>query len=111
MARLFSYGTLADPQVQLEIFGRELVTRKDMLSGYRIDVIEMSDPDFIARVGNAPQRTLTSTGNRDDQVVGVVVELSDDELAQADRYEPRNYLRQQVKLESGCTAWIYRATS
>jgi hypothetical protein len=40
----------------------------------------------------------------------MVFEVSTDELLVADKYEPANYKRVKVELDSGKKAWIYIAT-
>jgi Gamma-glutamyl cyclotransferase, AIG2-like len=45
----------------------------------------------------------------DDFVEGTALELTTDELLTADKYEPENYQRIKIALESGKKAWIYAA--
>ena len=47
------------------------------------------------------------TGRTDSRVSGTVFEISDDELASADRYEPAGYKRVSATLASGRQAWVY----
>ena len=42
-------------------------------------------------------------------VKGTVLELTSEELVQADEYEVKEYSRIQAKLKSGGSAWIYAA--
>ncbi|MFF7990579.1 hypothetical protein ACFZDG_12425 [Kitasatospora xanthocidica] len=49
--RLLSYGTLQLDQVQLSSLGRLLEGRPDALPGFRLTMIEISDPDVIAAGG------------------------------------------------------------
>jgi len=51
MPRLFSYGTLQDPKVQHETFGRLLVGEPDGLSGWHETQIEITDPEVLRRSG------------------------------------------------------------
>ena len=44
MPLLFSYGTLRDEKVQLALFGRTLVGRKDQLLGFEQALIRVQDP-------------------------------------------------------------------
>ena len=40
---------------------------------------------------------------------GTVFEVSEEELARSDRYEPAGYERVATTLESGREAWVYAA--
>jgi hypothetical protein len=51
MPYLFSYGTLQKEKVQLETFGRILQGEKDALSGYKIDMLEITDPEVLRTSG------------------------------------------------------------
>jgi gamma-glutamylcyclotransferase (GGCT)/AIG2-like uncharacterized protein YtfP len=105
---VFSYGTLQQEQVQLQLFGRTLNGLYDVLHGYRIISIEITDEKFIATGAEKMQRTLIET-NASDSIEGMALELTEEELKKADRYEPSNYFRKSVILESGKKAWIYVA--
>jgi len=92
---LFSYGTLRDRDVQLANFGRELAGRPDVLPGY------------ILRMG-AEYANAIPTGNPEDAVPGVVLKLTEKEMAAADAYEEdADYRRIMVTLRSGIEAWVY----
>lgn len=105
--RLFAYGTLQLEKVQLDTFGRRLEGKPDALVGYRVTLIEVRDQEFIARAGSAHQRSLQYTGLASDIVEGMVLGLTEQELEQADAYEPVEYRRELVQLRSGTEAWIY----
>lgn len=109
MEYLFTYGTLQLEDVQLATFGRKLSGRPDALTGYRLVMITIQDEDFVAKSGTANHRNLQFTGNASDRVDGIVFEVSADELAQSDAYEPEGYARVLVQLESGSSAWLYVA--
>jgi gamma-glutamylcyclotransferase (GGCT)/AIG2-like uncharacterized protein YtfP len=106
---LFSYGTLQKEKTQLELFGRSMRGHKDILTGYKITTIEITDPSFLSKGEDKYQRTLTASGNIHDAIEGTVLELTPEELSLADRYEPENYKRSRVTLQSGKQAWIYLA--
>ena len=103
---LFSYGTLQLDDVQLATFGRRLVGDPDALIGYRVTIIEVRDEEFVAKAG-AQQRNLEYTGDSSDVVQGTVLTLTQQELEQADAYEPAEYKRKLVQLRSGASAWVY----
>src|SRR5581483_2038860 len=106
MPLLFSYGTLRDPSVQQAVFGRRVSGTPDQLLGFSQKTIEVSDPVFAS--ANGAQHVMVQfTGNDDDRTSGLVLELTDAELAAADRYEPADYLRIAVRFASGREGWVY----
>lgn len=111
MPRLFSYGTLQQEGVQLANFGRKLSGSKDVLQGYVVGEIEITDERVLRESGQAMHPILRFTGNQSDEVEGTVFEITDAELAQADDYEVDDYIRVSAKLKSGTDAWIYAANS
>ena len=102
MQKLFSYGTLQQENVQLATFGRKLTGSPDVLVGYRLGEIAISDPS-----GKTHHPMLIRTENPADEVPGVIFEITDEELAQADRYEVKEYARVMATFRSGAQAWIY----
>jgi len=104
--RLFSYGTLQTKPVQLSIFGRELEGKPDALVGYRLQSVQVQDPNFLAH-SDATQRNIQYTGNTSDVIEGSVLTLTQKEIQQSDAYEPVEYKRVQVRLRSGLDAWVY----
>lgn len=106
---LFSYGTLQKNNVQLELFGRLLTGTKDSLQGYKLASIEIKDESFLAKGEDKFQRTLIPSKDDSDIIEGTVLEISEAELLLADKYEPDNYKRIEIELQSGTKAWIYIA--
>jgi len=104
---LFSYGTLQKENVQLDLFGRILKGSKDVLTGYETTVIEITDETFLAKGDGKNQRIAIATNNKADFIEGTVFEVTKEELLHADKYEPPNYKRIEIELESGKKAWIY----
>ncbi|HKG48510.1 MAG TPA: gamma-glutamylcyclotransferase family protein [Pyrinomonadaceae bacterium] len=104
---LFSYGTLQTKSAQLSIFGRRLTGAPDALAGYRVQMIRIEDQDFVAKSGAEYHRNLEFTGSTSDVVEGTVLSVTQQELEQADAYEPEAYDRVQVTLRSGTEAWVY----
>ena len=112
MPLLFSYGTLQREDVQLAQLGRTLSGRADALLGYEIVASVVRDPDFVAESGQAVHASLRYTGREDSRVPGMALEVTEAELAAADRYEARaDYRRMGVILASGVAAWVYAAAS
>ena len=104
---LFSYGTLQLEDVQLETFGRKFEGSRDALSGYKLVMITITDEAFVVKSGTANHRTLQFTGNSADVVEGTVLKVTQQELEQADAYEPEGYERVRIQLRTGGNAWVF----
>ena len=109
MPKLFSYGTLQQKNVQLANFGRELSGSKDVLQGYIIGEVEITDERVLRESGKAFHPILRLSGSSRDEMPGTVFELTDAELAQADDYEVDAYIRRKAVLKSGTECCIYAA--
>jgi gamma-glutamylcyclotransferase (GGCT)/AIG2-like uncharacterized protein YtfP len=107
--QLFSYGTLQKKEVQIKLFGRILHGVADTLEGYEVCTIEIRDESFLSKGEGKYQQTLVISKDKNDQIKGTVFEITEEELLLADKYEPDNYTRIKVILESGKEAWIYVA--
>jgi gamma-glutamylcyclotransferase (GGCT)/AIG2-like uncharacterized protein YtfP len=95
--RLFVYGTLLDKVVRLNVIGRQIQGVDDVLMGYRKINRKFSDgmyPDLIH--------------DDESEVEGKVLEISDDELEQCDKYEGKEYCRSIIVLRSGIQANVYK---
>ena len=103
---LFSYGTLQKERIQLTLFGRILVGSGDVLRGYKVATIEITDEAFLAMGEGKYQKTLVASSDN-DIVSGTALEITAEELLIADGYEPANYKKIIVMLESGKKAWLY----
>ncbi len=104
---LFSYGTLRQPEVQVEIFGRRMDGAPDAVVGYVRSEVRITDPDVIAASGTAIHPILMPSDDPHAEVPGTVFRLSAADLAAADRYEVADYTRIEVPLRSGARAWVY----
>lgn len=107
--RLFSYGTLRQPEVQFALFGRQVPTIPDLLPGHRIDWLQITDPAVIATSGS-DRHPILRRGAPSDCVEGAYLELTDEDLIAADEYEVDDYTRVNARLASGVDAWVYIAT-
>jgi gamma-glutamylcyclotransferase (GGCT)/AIG2-like uncharacterized protein YtfP len=105
--KLFCYGTIRYASVQLALFGRELTGKPDILPGFSLSKIKITDLNVVETSNEAEHPIITFTGSLDDQVYGTVFDINQDELMKADSYETDDYRRIQVQLESGITAWVY----
>jgi gamma-glutamylcyclotransferase (GGCT)/AIG2-like uncharacterized protein YtfP len=105
--RLFSYGTLQQEGVQLASFGRRLEGRKDAMTGHKRSMIEITDPDVLAKSGERFHPIVVASENPADEVAGQLFDITPTELAAADAYEVADYMRILVRLKSGMDAWVY----
>jgi len=105
--RLFSYGTLQQENVQIATFGRLLKGAPDALVGFRQALVEITDPDVLAKSGKRFHPIVAPSGDDADRVDGTVFEISPAELAAADAYEVDDYARVEARLASGRAAWVY----
>jgi uridine kinase len=108
--RLFSYGTLRLPSVQVEHFGRVLTGEPDALPGHRQDWVTITDPAVVAASGTDRHPIVRATGDPADTTEGTVLTLTTAELAAADLYEVDDHRRTHVRLASGTGSWVYLAT-
>ncbi|MFN1215851.1 gamma-glutamylcyclotransferase family protein [Chryseobacterium kwangjuense] len=107
MIYLFSYGTLQKEQVQLETFGRLLEGEKDILTGYILKKVEITDPEVLRKSGEKYHPILVFSGNSNDEVEGMLFEVTEEEILQADEYEVDDYKRIETVFKSGKTGFIY----
>ena len=108
MPLIFSYGTLQQREVQLSTFGRLLQGRKDELVGFEASLVQIEDSELAKTIGRTHHDNVTFNGRNDSRVSDTVFEISDAELADADRYEERAvYKRIRTTLASGTEAWVY----
>lgn len=107
MEKLFSYGTLCFPEVQKSLFGRTLRGSKDELVGYRVEKLRIKDQSVIEKSGAEWHPILIFVGLPSAIVQGMVFEVSEEELIQADAYEVDDYSRKKGQTKSGTEVWIY----
>jgi len=105
--RLFSYGTLQHVDVQRATFGRLLKGAPDALIGFKQELVEITDPDVLAKSGKRFHPIVMRSANPADRVSGIVFKITPTELAAADAYEVDDYERVAVTLASGLEAWVY----
>ena len=108
---LFSYGTLQQHEVQLATYGRALSGVPDVLAGYRLAPLAISDPHVVKISGKAVHTIACRSGLAEDRISGTLFELTEAELDATDAYEVDVYARAEVTLESGRKAWVYIGSS
>lgn len=87
-------------------FGRLLKGAPDALPGWKREMVEITDPDVLAKSA-ARFHPIVVPGETSDEVAGMAFEITHDELAAADRYEVADYKRIAARLKSGIEAWVY----
>src|SRR5512141_39822 len=108
MPFVFSYGTLQQAETQMSTFGRLLAGHHDELPGYEVSSVMIGDPAVRAGNGRTHHDNVTFNGRNNSRVSGTVFEITEAELADADRYEQKaRYVRITVQLASGRRAWVY----
>ena len=94
--RIFVYGTLRLAEVQLEIIGREVELAHETLKGFKTEPVVIDGAEY---------RTLVP--DKDSEIEGAIISVTNDELARIDAYEPEEYERIRVTAVSGTTVWVY----
>lgn len=107
MPRLFSYGTLQQPEVQRANYARLLDGQPDALLGYRVRPLAITDPQVVRLSGKAVHTIACFTGDSADRIEGVTFDITAEELSATDAYEVDAYARVEVELESGIRAFVY----
>ncbi len=98
MELIFTYGTLQDSAIQIEIIGRELGDgQADSLRGYKMALLK-----GIHETYNIIQPHTGSV------IEGRVYEVTQEELDAIDAYEGDAYIRVSATLMSNTHAWVYR---
>ncbi|WP_265130251.1 gamma-glutamylcyclotransferase family protein [Chryseobacterium oranimense] len=107
MAYLFSYETLQKEQVQIETFGRILEGEKDILTGYKLGRVEITDTEVLRKSNQQYHPILEFSGNTEDEVEGILFQVTDQKILQADEYEVEDYRRIETVFKSGKSGFIY----
>ncbi len=104
---LFSYGTLQLEKVQIESFGRILKGVPDRLYNYKIGSLTITDLSVLEKSQTDTHPIAIKTNSVEDYIDGIVFEISNEELMQADKYEVDDYVRVLETFASGVSAWVY----
>lgn len=105
---LFSYGTLQQADVQIELFGRRLDGEPDALTGFVVGTLQITDEAVVALSGEEVHLVLRR-GRSGDRIAGMALAVTNAELIAADDYETDDYRRITATLESGREAFVYVA--
>jgi gamma-glutamylcyclotransferase (GGCT)/AIG2-like uncharacterized protein YtfP len=106
MIKLFTYGSLQHDDVQETLFGRVMEGIPEKLIGYALKKIQIEE-----EFGIVHYPVIVETQNEEDYIDGIVYEVSEKELHQADLYEGMHYKRVEVHLHSNQKAWAYSAAN
>jgi hypothetical protein len=79
------------------------------MAGFRVERLEITDPEVLAVSGEAYHPILVRTGDDAGTVEGAVFEVTEAELPPADGYEVDDSHRVAAPLASGDSAWVYVA--
>ena len=107
MELLFSYGTLQYEIVQKKTYGRKLNGVKDLLSGFILEQVEITNNEVLSKSNKRYHPIAIQSSNAKDSIKGVVFEITPEELKATDAYEVSNYKRVKAKLKSGKSCWVY----
>jgi gamma-glutamylcyclotransferase (GGCT)/AIG2-like uncharacterized protein YtfP len=98
MEKIFSYGTLQDPQIQQKLLQRTLESTPDSIQGFTLSEVYSTDGMYPILIPEAESTTL---------IQGAVLSITTDELVAFDEYEGQEYQRSLLTLQSGNQAWVY----
>ncbi|QBN18089.1 gamma-glutamylcyclotransferase family protein [Flavobacterium nackdongense] len=104
MIKLFTYGSLQHDDVQENLFGRVLHGTPERIIGYELKRIQIEE-----EFGIVHYPVIVETENPADFIDGMVYNVTEKELHQADLYEGMHYKRVEVHLNSNQKAWAYSA--
>lgn len=107
---LFSYGTLRQENVQVATFGRRLEGKPDVLAGFSLSPMTITDPRVIEVSGKPVHTIARPSGNPADRIEGIVFRVTAGEIEAADRYESGPIRRIAARLASGTEAFVYVAS-
>ncbi|MFT4969175.1 MAG: gamma-glutamylcyclotransferase (GGCT)/AIG2-like uncharacterized protein YtfP [Chitinophagales bacterium] len=104
---LFSYGTLQLEKVQLASFGRLLSGTKEVLEGFKLEQIQITEEAVLEKSEQKFHPIAIPSNNNKDKISGILYTISSQELKQADQYEVSDYQRVRATFCSGKEGWIY----
>ena len=107
MVLLFSYGTLQYEQVQMDTFDRLLKGDDDEILGFTLEQIEITDEEVLQSSGARFHPIAFPSDDPADTVAGKVLQITQKELAESDRYEVDDYVRITANTRSGKQVQVY----
>ena len=102
MKKLFCYGTLQEPSVQLELIGRTAEGMLTSIEGFIVlrDYVDIDDGIAYPRIVKYPNGC----------VYGRILEFTDEEIVLLDEYETEMYRKEEIKTKDGHVVWVYMPT-
>ncbi len=97
--KIFVYGTLQQPEVQIKVIGRVVKSTPDILLGFRKSTIEINSNIYPI---------IEEDSNSDEEINGLVLDIEEEDLKNLDEYETNAYRREKVTLKSGLLVWVYQ---
>ena len=97
MKKIFAYGTLLDPNIQMEVLGRVLDGTTSSVAGYRV---------LSNYVVNGVWYPI-AVKDVNSIVAGKWFEVADDEFIKLDEYETNDYIRAVLKTTDGIEVHMY----
>lgn len=94
--KLFVYGTLKEPKLQIKVIGRKPESSPDVLIDYKKSKIKINNKIYPI-----------SIQKKNSSVSGLVISITTKELKIIDEYETNAYKRKKVVLESKRNVWVY----
>lgn len=104
---MFSYGTLQLETVQIETFGRTLQGTGDMLYGYKLEQLPITDPKVLLKSKRRFHPIAVPSNDPVNAIKGSLYKISTEELRKADAYEVSDYKRIKATFASGKQGWVY----
>jgi|688.fasta_scaffold1759531_2 gamma-glutamylcyclotransferase (GGCT)/AIG2-like uncharacterized protein YtfP len=95
--KLFCYGTIQEPAVQLEILGRTIEGKPDSLDGFVVTRDFLVDGDLYPRLLEHDKGC----------VYGTVYEFTEDDIKLLDEYETKMYHRYHFTTRKGIDVQVY----
>lgn len=106
---IFSYGTLQLEKVQIETYGRILKGSEDSLLGFKLDALEITDPEVLKKSAQKFHPIARQGACPEDSIKGKIFEITEEELIATNDYEVSDYQRISAAFKSGRKAWVYVA--
>ncbi|MDO6803594.1 gamma-glutamylcyclotransferase family protein [Wenyingzhuangia sp. 1_MG-2023] len=97
MQKVFTYGTLQNKEIQMELFGRILTGKSDQLIGFKKEIIILGTNSY----------PILKLGDETSIIDGICYEMTNEDLKICDIYEGKEYQRILITLASKQKAWVY----
>ena len=97
MKKIFVYGTLLNPAVQMDVLGRTISGIFAIVKGYRVIYnYKVNDIEYPIAIEDP-----------ESNVNGKLLDVDDDDLIKLDEYETNDYIRKTIKTTNDEEAYMY----